>query len=55
MAYQRRMLAADALMASMYLFGANTQRVRRGLAALFGGAVSKDTVSRVWLKVKSDW
>ncbi len=25
------------------------------LAALFGGAVGKDTVSRVWRKVKSDW
>jgi putative transposase len=25
------------------------------LKALFGGAVSKDTVSRVWRKVKSDW
>lgn len=25
------------------------------LAALFGGAVGKDTVSRTWRKVKSDW
>jgi putative transposase len=25
------------------------------LATLFGGAVSKDTVSRVWRKVESDW
>ena len=25
------------------------------LAALFGGAVGKDTVSRVWRKVKCDW
>jgi putative transposase len=25
------------------------------LKALFGGAVSKDTVSRVWRKVKADW
>jgi putative transposase len=24
-------------------------------AALFGGAVGKDTVSRTWRKVKSDW
>jgi len=30
-------------------------RVRRALAALFGGAVGKDTVSRTWRKVKSDW
>jgi putative transposase len=29
--------------------------VRRALKALFGGAVSKDTVSRVWRKVKADW
>jgi putative transposase len=29
--------------------------VRRALSALFGGAVGKDTVSRVWRKVKSDW
>src|ERR1035437_5926280 len=54
-AYQRRTLAADALIASSYLAGVNTRRVRRALAALFGGAVGKDTVSRVWRKVKSDW
>ena len=29
--------------------------MRRALAALFGGAVGKDTVSRIWRKVKSDW
>jgi len=54
-AYQRRTLAADALIASTYLAGTNTRRVRRALAALFGGAVGKDTVSRTWHKVKSDW
>ena len=54
-AYQRRTLAADALIASSYLAGTNTRRVRRALAALFGGTVSKDTVSRTWRKVKSDW
>ncbi len=54
-AYQRRTLAADALIASCYLAGTNTRRVRRALAALFCGAVSKDTVSRTWRKVKSDW
>src|SRR6195256_5144798 len=48
-------LAADALIASTYLAGTNTRRVRRALAALFCGAVGKDTVSRVWRKVKSDW
>jgi putative transposase len=54
-AYQRRTLAADALIASTYLAGTNTRRVRRALAALFGGAVGKDTVSRVWRKVKTYW
>src|SRR5476651_2665695 len=54
-AYQRRTLAADALIASTYLAGTNTRRVRRALAALFGGTVGKDTVSRTWRKVKNDW
>ena len=54
-AYQRRTLAADALIAGCYLSGTNTRRVRRALRALFGGAVGKDVVSRVWRKVKSDW
>ena len=54
-AYQRRTLAADALIANCYLAGTNTRRVRRALGALFAGAVGKDTVSRVWRKVKSDW
>jgi putative transposase len=54
-AYQRRTRAADALIASAYLSGTNTRRVRRALAALFRGAVGKDTVSRVWRKVKGDW
>jgi transposase-like protein len=54
-AYQRRTLVADALIASTYLAGTNTRRVRRALGALFGGAVGKDTVSRVWRKVKGDW
>ena len=54
-AYQRRTRRADSLIAGAYLAGTNTRRVRRALAAVFGGAVSKDTVSRVWRKVKSDW
>src|SRR6266480_2533117 len=54
-AYQRRTLVADALIAGSYLAGTNTRRVRRALGPLFGGAVGKDTVSRVWRKVKSDW
>src|SRR6202162_911676 len=54
-AYQRRTVAADALIASTYLSGTNTRRVRRTLKALFGGTVGRDMVSRVWRKVKSDW
>ena len=54
-AYQRRTVAADAVIAATYLAGTNTRRVRRALTALFGGAVSKDTVSRTWRKVKTDW
>jgi transposase-like protein len=54
-AYQRRTRAADALIAGAYLSGTNTRRVRRALAALFGGAVGKDVVSRVWRKVQGDW
>lgn len=54
-AYQRRTKRADSLIAGAYLAGTNTRRVRRALAAVFGGAVSKDTVSRVWRKVKTDW
>src|SRR6202790_154562 len=53
-AYQRRTKRADALIAGAYLSGTNTRRVRRALAALFGGAVGKDTVSRVWRKTKGD-
>src|SRR5437764_10452306 len=30
-------------------------RVKRALAALFGGAVGKDVVSRTWRKIKTDW
>ena len=54
-AYQRRTLAADALIASAYLSGTNTRRVRRALAAVFANGVGKDIVSRVWRKVKGDW
>jgi transposase-like protein len=54
-AYRRRTRAADALIASAYLSGTNTRRVRRALASVFGGDVSRDVVSRVWRQVKSDW
>jgi transposase-like protein len=40
-AYQRRTLAADALIGGTYLAGTNTRRVRRALGAVFGGAVGK--------------
>ena len=48
-------MAADALITTCYLAGTNTHRVSCALGALFGGAIGKDTVSRVWRKVKSDW
>src|SRR3989442_4175895 len=54
-AYQRRTRAADALIAGTYLAGTNTRRVRRALAALFGGTVGKDTVSRTWRQVGREW
>ena len=54
-AYQRRTQAAEALIASAYLSGTNTRRVRRALAAVFAKGVSKDIVSRTWRKVKGDW
>jgi len=54
-AYQRRTRQADSLIAGAYLGGTNSRRVRRALVAVFGGAISKDTVSRVWRKVKADW
>src|SRR3954449_5685726 len=38
-AYQRLTRRAEALIAGAYLSGTNTRRVRRALAALFGGAV----------------
>ncbi len=54
-AYKRLTVRAERLIAGAYLSGTNTRRVRRALAALFGGAVGKDTVSRTWHKVQSDW
>jgi transposase-like protein len=54
-AYQRRTKEIDAVIAGSYLAGTNTRRVGRALAALFRGSVSKDTVSRVWRKLKGDW
>jgi len=53
--YQRLTRKAKALIASVYLSGTNTRRVKRALFALFKGAVSKDVVSRAWRKVKVDW
>jgi putative transposase len=53
--YQRLTPRAWGLIASAYLAGVNTRRVRRALGSLFGGAVSKDTVSRAWHKVQTDF
>jgi putative transposase len=53
--YARMTRQAEALIASAYLAGANTRRVKRALSALFKGAVGKDVVSRAWRRVKADW
>lgn len=44
--YRRLTRKAEALIASVYLAGTNTRRVKRALYGLFRGAVSKDVVSR---------
>src|SRR3954463_9029968 len=54
-AYQRRTRQAEALIAGAYLSGTNPRRVRRARAALFGGTIGKDIVSRAWRKVATDW
>ena len=46
---------ASALIAGTYVAGVNTRRVRLALGKLFGGAVSKDTVSRAWRRVQGDF
>ena len=53
--YARMTKQVEALIAGAYLFDTNTRRVKRALAALFGGAIGKDVVSRTWRKVKTDW
>jgi putative transposase len=53
--YARMTRQVEALIAGAYLAGTNTRRVKRALAALFGGAIGKDVVSRTWRKVKTDW
>ena len=53
--YARMTRQVEALVASAYLSGTNTRRVRRALGALFKGAIGKDVVSRVWRKLKADW
>ena len=54
-AHRHRTRPVDAMIAAAYLAGTNTRRVSRALASLFGGVVSKSTVSRVWRKIKADW
>ena len=53
--YARMTRQVETLIASAYLAGTNTRRVKRALGALFKGAIGKDVVSRVWRKVKTDW
>jgi len=53
--YARMTRQVEALIASAYLAGTNTRRVKRALGALFKGAIGKDVVSRVWRKVRTDW
>jgi putative transposase len=53
--YARMTRQVEALIASAYLSGTNTRRVKRALGTLFKGAIGKDVVSRVWRKVKTDW
>jgi transposase-like protein len=53
-AYRRRTREVDALIAGAYLAGTNTRRVGRALMAVFRGAISKSTVSRVW-RQRADW
>ena len=61
--YARMTRQVEALIAGAYLSGTNTRRIKRALAALFGGAVGvelsgsldKDVVSRTWRKVRTDW
>ena len=53
--YKRLTPGALSLIASAYLAGVNTRRVRRALAGLFAGAVSKDTVSRAWRMAQTDF
>src|SRR5205807_59249 len=54
-AYHRQTRQIDALIASAYLVGTNTRRVKRALVALFGRGAGKDVVSRTWRKLQSDW
>ena len=46
--YQRLTKKAEALIASVYLAGTNTRRVKRALYGLFRGAVGKDVVAPAW-------
>ena len=53
--YQRLTKKEKALIASVYLAGTNTRRVKRALSACSKGAGSKDVVSRALGNVKTDW
>ena len=53
--YKRLTASASAVIAGAYLVGVNTRRVRLALGKHFGGAVSKDTVSRAWRRVQGEF
>jgi transposase len=53
--YARMTRQAEALIASAYLAGTNTRRVKRALGALFKRVAGKDVVSHTWRRVKADW
>lgn len=50
--YKRLRGSASALIAGAYLAGVNTRRVRLAFSKRFGGAASKDSVSRAWRRVQ---
>jgi transposase-like protein len=54
--YQRRTVRVDEAILGVYLSGANTRRIRGALAPLLrGGPLSKDAVSRLVGRLKSDF
>ena len=54
-AYQRRTKQANSLIIGAYLGRDQYASGATGTLGRLGGAISKDTMSRVWRKVKGDW